>query len=372
MKRYNSPWNYFAIDWSMNSGAFCSLAISSFIPTKQNQLQVLVWDRSDQSAAPRTLLPETVAFDYVATKLMWSPTKLHNKEYLALSGNGLQVYSLQAEEGLENCSLEKIAHFQGKAPRRNSVSNDSMPISPPNSTSPMGSSSYTQAVQSPAPLTSFDWNRIDPTLLVTAAYDTTCTVWSLETGTVRTQLIAHDKEVFDVAYSPTSLDTFVSVGADGSLRLFDVRTLEHSTIVYETPDARALLRVQWNPLDPNYMATFAVDSDRVIVLDVRMPSVPAAELVVPRPPILALRWAPHSSSMLMTSDEHLLRLWDLSAQPNNALTPISVFDPWTISPQKGNYSMDTEPASIQNIIWPAVAPDWVALSSTDQITLMKI
>ena len=31
-----------------------------------------------------------------------------------------------------------------------------------------------------APLTSFDWNEVDPNLLGTSSIDTTCTVWGLE------------------------------------------------------------------------------------------------------------------------------------------------------------------------------------------------
>ena len=42
---------------------------------------------------------------------------------------------------------------------------------------------------------------------------------------VRTQLIAHDKEVFDIAFSRAGggRDIFASVGADGSVRMFDLR-----------------------------------------------------------------------------------------------------------------------------------------------------
>lgn len=46
-----------------------------------------------------------------------------------------------------------------------------------------------------APLTSFDWNELDPRRIGTASIDTTCTVWDVERGLVDTQLIAHDKEV---------------------------------------------------------------------------------------------------------------------------------------------------------------------------------
>ena len=73
-----------------------------------------------------------------------------------------------------------------------------------------------------APLTSFDWNESDPNLLGTSSIDTTCTIWNLETQQVRSQLIAHDKEVYDIAFQKGT-DIFASVGADGSLRLFDLR-----------------------------------------------------------------------------------------------------------------------------------------------------
>jgi WD40 repeat protein len=37
-----------------------------------------------------------------------------------------------------------------------------------------------------------------------------------------TQLIAHDKEVYDIAFA-RGTDLFASVGADGSVRMFDLR-----------------------------------------------------------------------------------------------------------------------------------------------------
>lgn len=49
-----------------------------------------------------------------------------------------------------------------------------------------------------APLTSLDWNREDPSLLGTACIDTTCTIWDVNTQQAKTQIIAHDKEVYDI------------------------------------------------------------------------------------------------------------------------------------------------------------------------------
>lgn len=84
-----------------------------------------------------------------------------------------------------------------------------------------------------------------------------------------TQLIAHDKEVYDLAFSNRWPDVFASVGADGSVRMFDLRNLEHSTIIYETQDLTALVRLGWNKQDPNYIATIMADSPTATILDIR-------------------------------------------------------------------------------------------------------
>ena len=157
-----------------------------------------------------------------------------------------------------------------------------------------------------APLTSFDWNEVDPNLVGTSSIDTTCTIWGLETGQplgrvnlvaghVKTQLIAHDKEVYDIAFSRAGggRDMFASVGADGSVRMFDLRHLEHSTIIYEDPTHTPLLRLAWNKQDPNYLATVAMDSCEVIILDVRVPCTPVARLANHRACVNGIAWAPH-------------------------------------------------------------------------------
>jgi WD repeat-containing protein 68 len=56
---------------------------------------------------------------------------------------------------------------------------------------------------------------------------------------------------------------FASVGADGSVRMFDLRHLEHSTIIYEDPQHRPLLRLAWNRQDPSYLATISMDACEV-------------------------------------------------------------------------------------------------------------
>jgi WD40 repeat protein len=102
--------------------------------------------------------------------------------------------------------------------------------------SPLALLSNSKSPEHTAPITSLDWNTISPSLIITSSIDTTCTIWDIPTLTAKTQLIAHDKEVYDVRFCANSVDVFVSCGADGSVRMFDLRSLEHSTIIYEPTD----------------------------------------------------------------------------------------------------------------------------------------
>lgn len=79
-----------------------------------------------------------------------------------------------------------------------------------------------------------------------------------------TELLTH-QQVYDIAFSRAGggRDMFASVGADGSVRMFDLRHLEHSTIIYEDPQHHPLLRLCWNKQDPNYLATMAMDGMEV-------------------------------------------------------------------------------------------------------------
>ena len=72
--------------------------------------------------------------------------------------------------------------------------------------------------------------------------------YNVQTGQAKTQLIAHNKEVYDIAFAPDA-NLFTSVGADGSVRLFDLRAMDHSTILFESPGIPikfSMARLNWN------------------------------------------------------------------------------------------------------------------------------
>ncbi|OUM56502.1 hypothetical protein PIROE2DRAFT_65498, partial [Piromyces sp. E2] len=92
--------------------------------------------------------------------------------------------------------------------------------------------------------------------------------------------------------------------------------LEHSTIIYETStpgdgsDAHKsqesnmpLLRLSWNKQDPNYIATFQMNSSNVIILDIRVPAVPVSELQCHKGNINSITWSPQSRKHLCSAGD---------------------------------------------------------------------
>mmetsp|Transcript_21243 Transcript_21243/g.29778 ORF Transcript_21243/g.29778 Transcript_21243/m.29778 type:complete len:330 (-) Transcript_21243:492-1481(-) len=209
-----------------------------------------------------------------------------------------------------------------------------------------------------APLTSFDWNESDPNLLGTSSIDTTCTIWDITTQTTRTQLIAHDREVFDFAFG-LGRDMFASVGADGSLRMFDLRSLDHSTIIFESPNLVPLLRLEWNKQDPNYVSTFMLDSPKVFILDIRYPTLPVAELGGHTGCVNATAWAPHSSSHICTAgDDSQALIWDLSTMQSRPVEdPILAYN---------------AEAEINNLQWSTSQPDWISIAFEDKLQILRV
>ncbi|KAI0278805.1 hypothetical protein BGY98DRAFT_972486 [Russula aff. rugulosa BPL654] len=83
-----------------------------------------------------------------------------------------------------------------------------------------------------------------------------------------TQFIAHDREVYDVAWLPNSTVIFVSVGVDSSLRAFDLRNAApKDQPPTGRPPSSPLLHITFKPGDPNYISTFHQDGSDIQILD---------------------------------------------------------------------------------------------------------
>jgi len=153
------------------------------------------------------------------------------------------------------------------------------------------------------------------------------------------------------------------VGADGSVRMFDLRSLEHSTIIYESTDSQGntpvpLIRLAWNKQDPNYLATITMDSSKVVILDIRVPSLPAAKLEGHSQCVNALAWAPHSSCHICTAgDDNQALIWDLSQMPKPVEDPILTY-----------YAE----AEVNQLQWSKTQPDWVAIAFDKKLQILRV
>jgi len=328
--KYNAPWTVYGMNWSVRPDKKFRLALGSFIEEYSNKVQIVQLDEESGDF----ILRSTFDHPYPTTKIVWIPDERgHYPDLVATSGDYLRVWNVSNDE----VKLETLLN--------NNKNSDYC-----------------------APLTSFDWNEVDPNILGTSSIDTTCTIWGLETGQpigrvqghVKTQLIAHDKEVYDIAFSRacSGRDTFASVGGDGSVRMFDLRHLEHSTIIYEEAQHTPLLRLAWNKQDPNYLSTFALDSMETIILDMRMPCTPVARLSNHRAAINGMAWAPHSSCHICTSaDDHQAFIWDIQPMPRAIEDPILAY---------------TAEGEINNVKWATNQPDWIAISYNKSVEILRV
>ena len=135
----------------------------------------------------------------------------------------------------------------------------------------------------------------------------------MATQQIKTQLIAHDREVFDVAFGPSDAHRFITVGADASMRLFDLRALEHSTILWEDSSSTPLLKCQWNQGDDNWVTCFGQDSSTVTIVDLRMPGKSWATLKQHLCDVTGVAWSTAAPNVLASADEDgVVLVWDLT------------------------------------------------------------
>lgn len=200
--QYQSSAPLFALSWNQND----QCALGTYKEDSYNRIEIINGS-NDYSTWECTNVANVV---YPISRIQWMP---QNNTRLATCSDSLRIWSLDGSlQEQINLSLYKYGKHPSSASQKDTVTLGQLP-----------------------PVTSFHWSPISPNLLLSCSIDTTCTVWDLSNSTnyVKTQLIAHDSEVFDVKFLAQSTQLFASCGGDGSVRVFDLRSLAHSTIVYD-------------------------------------------------------------------------------------------------------------------------------------------
>ncbi|KAF2666888.1 WD40 repeat-like protein [Microthyrium microscopicum] len=338
---YVAPWASFAFDWCKypvtQGNSAGKIAIGSYLEDPHNFIQIIDTTITPQDGGPGYGIEYTrvaeATCSYPVTRILWEPpiSQKQSTDLLATSGDHLRLWSLPSSSVATSNTITRSSTVNTREPA-------------PQKLTPLALLSNSKTPEHTAPLTSLDWNTLSPKLIITSSIDTTCTIWDIPTLTAKTQLIAHDKEVYDVRFCAGSVDVFVSCGADGSVRMFDLRSLEHSTIIYEpsekgqdgsaagTPPsptksnnqtlvhAPPLLRLAASPHDSHLLGTFAADSNIVRILDVRQPGQALLELRGHAAAINAVEWSPSRRGVLATGgDDGLVLVWDIWNASNGAV-----------------------------------------------------
>ncbi|CAN0907653.1 Protein TRANSPARENT TESTA GLABRA 1 [Linum grandiflorum] len=100
------------------------------------------------------------------------------------------------------------------------------------------------------------------------------------------------------------------------------------------------------------MATILMDGNKVVILDIRSPTVPVAELN-------AIAWATQSSKHVCSGgDDSLALIWELPTVAGpNGIDPVSMYEGGS---------------EINQLQWPCAYPDWIAVAFANKLQLLKI
>ncbi|CAD6573357.1 MAG: hypothetical protein TREMPRED_000785 [Tremellales sp. Tagirdzhanova-0007] len=331
--QYESHYPLYGISFSHSTHHPHRVALSTLVTGATNKLIIVEPSNPQQSSYdPSTdfqqLTQSNLAFP--ATKVGWEPQQSlagasHEEgggrgELLATTGDVLRIWELGKNWNGEERGWTNVGRNGWSHGVRDYVLS--------------ARSVLTNKSKSPQtglpPITSFSWNPQSPNFIVTCSTDTTATLWDINTSQALTQLIAHDRAVFDLSWLPNSSDIFVSVGADGSLRAFDLRTLEHSTILYESSEDTPLARIAFSNREQHMLACFGLEDSKVLVLDMRSPGQPVAELIGHQAPLGAIAWGAggdqtHSAGGYIAScgDDSQLLLYDLTQPLSPQTRPFS-------------------------------------------------
>ncbi|CAA3026415.1 DDB1- and CUL4-associated factor 7 [Olea europaea subsp. europaea] len=358
--KFKTEWLISNVCWS-NDGQY-KLALSSFIEEYKNFVQVVQLARDDPDQEVESVL--TFEHPYPATKVQWIPQQSDNSlQLIATSADYLRLWRIDQGDDIKpnGAKLECLLNSN-------------------------------QGSKLCAPLTSFDWSE-DGSSIVTSSVDTTCAIWDINTAALanqistsstrptcnnlKTQLVAHDNHVYDVAWmsSGTGKDVFVSCSADGSVRLFDLRELSTSTVLYDDnmgqhhqrvigrKERASLVRVSCSKMESNLVATFASDSSDLIILDTRNPGKPLSVLNKHLDSVNSISWSAQSpGSICSGANDSQALIWQISIQP----------------PETGDHKQISEPllayranGKINSTSW-APSNIWVAIGYRNYLELLRV
>jgi len=309
---YTSNYDLYGLSFQ-NNNSIPRLALGSLeMNNNKNSIEIVEYrhDKIKKIHSEQIELP--------CTKLKWSP--FSNSSILAASSDAMRIYSFNQDMNklYLNTTLVKTKQYN-------------------------------------APITSFDWNINNSAILGTVSIDTTATIWDVNKSTMIKQIIVHDKDVYDICFSKKFENYFITTGADGSIRGFDLRSLEESDVLFENQDLTPMTRICFNSQNEHFVAALCLEKNYFYIIDLRKKE----EYVTYNAHtnvVNAMAWSPKSNAHICTvSDDKTAYLWDILDKNDD--DPKMAF--------KANNP-------INNVDWSESNQEWVAIVANKELQLLKI
>ena len=203
------------------------------------------------------------------------------------------------------------------------------------------------------PLTSCDWSHINPSIVGVSSSDTTCKLWDITKLEILNTLIVDDKSVYDINFGNDDF-TFMTAGASGGIRLFDIRTPDTCKVLFNNGDP--VSRVKGNLINGNLVICCFLDKSIIYVLDKRKPDIPYAILEGHTNVVNNAIWAPKSNTnVISVGDDKMGLVWDV----------YSDYMPKCVMEYKAN-------KEIENVSWGDATDDWVGIIYGNNVEILKM
>lgn len=326
------------------------IAVGTFVTEYANKIELIRFEPHVEGFIQRT----TLTHPYPCTKLLFAPCE-NNKSMvsgslLASSGEFIRVWHIpEFEESFKETKEPSLV-------------------------------TVLKANNGSSPFTSMTWDRINPNIILGTSVDGSYSFYDIKNQSIvskcrvpsgnyqsETKVIAND-----VSYSQSNTNIGVLGCSDGYAHIFDKRTSKCCYSFRPFSAAESLLRVECNPMRENHIACIGdgINSGaetEISIVELRKGSqsqndqsinAQFSRLRRHKGRLNAISWAPHKNSFLCSaSDDESALIWSIGEyQPVNEKPLLA-------------YSAG-KPTN--NITWPKVDPQRIALTFGNQFQLLNV
>lgn len=313
-----TDYSTYALDFQNNHNQDV-IALGSLEYSNENYIEILYLDKEILKTGIK------ISHEYPISKIQWNPF-VENKGLFGVTSDNLKIFNYDNESNQLTLKSSLI--------NNRSEYND--------------------------PITSFDWNKLNDSIIGTCSLDTTCTIWDINKETIKTQLIAHEKEVYDIGFSYTNENLFMSSGSDGSIRIFDMRNLEENLIKYESEDKSPIYKFSWNYKNKDLFAICSGSQNNKSELSIVWNKVHKRKLSTHNGSVTSFCWSPENQNELCSvGDDGFAYIWKLKSEYDESKGPDL------------QYSLGDK-KSIRNVSWSKSNPKLIGIVYENKIRLLNM